>query len=135
MTARKKPVAPLWWGRELFATGPEMGVPCPEVLDVTGRHRVLVFGPMEVLPAGRWRLTACFELSREAARNDYILQFIHGGELAEQTFRPSGPGRYEIALTTNFGQDAAAALRLWNARAVFHGELRFLGASVERQPD
>ena len=122
----------IWWGRELFKTGPDLDQPCPEAIDVTGSMRVLVFGPMLILPAGPWRLAARFALTAEAARNPFILQFIHGQDLAEQTFRPTGPGAYEVALETSFGLDAVAALRLWLGRAAFHGELRFQGASVQR---
>lgn len=120
------------WDRKLFSSGPVMGEPCPDVIDITGRHRILVFGPMLVLPAGRWRLTARFSLSAEAADNPFILQFIHGDSLVEQAFRPAGPGEYELSLDNGFELDAVAALRLWVARAAFHGELRFHGASVER---
>jgi len=123
----------IWWDRSAFATGVDMSIPCPEVLDVTGRHRVLVFGPMKVLPAGRWRLAARFALSPDAAGHDYILQFIHGGALAERRFRPTASGEFEVALVNEFDHDAAAAIRLWNARALFHGELRFHGALVTRE--
>jgi hypothetical protein len=122
------------WDRSLFATGPDMSTPCPEVLDVTGRHRVLVFGPMLPLPAGRWRLAVRFSLSREAAGHDYILQFIHGAALSERRFRPTAAGLYEVDIVNAFAQDAVAALRLWNGRALFQGELRFNGARVTRLP-
>ena len=67
----------------------------------------------------------------DAARNPFILQFIHGECLAEQAFQPAGAGEYEIALQTSFDHDAVAALRLWLGRAAFHGQLRFHGATVE----
>lgn len=130
--AAKQPEQAIWWDRKLFTAGPELADPCPEVIDVTGRHRVLVFGPMLLLKAGPQRLTARFALSAAAARNAFILQFIHGEQLAEQTFQPTGAGEYAVSLETNFALDAVAALRLWTARAAFDGELRFLGASVDR---
>jgi hypothetical protein len=123
---------PIWWDRSMFATGPDMSVPCPEILDVTGRHRVLVFGPMKVLPAGSWRLGVRFGLSSEAAGHDYILQFVHGEALAERWFRPTAGGEFEVEISNAFSQDALAALRLWNARALFYGELRFHGATATR---
>lgn len=123
---------PIWWDRSMFAAGPDMSVPCPEILDVTGRHRVLVFGPMKVLAAGRWRLAVRFGLSSEAAGHDYILQFIHGDALAERWFRPTAGGEFEVEIINASSQDAVAALRLWNARALFHGELCFHGALAMR---
>jgi hypothetical protein len=122
----------LWWDRRLFKSGAALDQPCPKVIDVTGRMRVLVFGPMIILPAGQWRLRARFGLSPDAALHSYILQFIHGDSLIEQRLQPAAGGEFEVVLENGFAVDAMVALRLWLADPAFHGELGFIGASVER---
>lgn len=121
------------WDRDLFRTGEGTDEVCPPAIDITGAMRVLVFGPMRILPAGAWRLNVCFALSAEAARYPYILQFIHGDSLVEQRFQPTGAGRFDISLENTFEADAVAALRLWLGGAAFHGCLRFFGAVAERR--
>ena len=136
---KAKPMPPeatrLVWGRDQFTAGPGLDQPCPEVIDVTGRMRALVFGPMVVVPAGRWRLTVRVALSEDASRHGYILQFIHGEQLAELRFKPCGAGTYTLEVDNGFALDAMAALRFWLADPAFHGELLFLGAEVERLAD
>ncbi len=120
------------WSREVLTVDEPGVMPCPETIDITGRERLLVFGPMQILPAGAWRLEVRLHLSEAAARNPYVLQFILGLNLKEVRFQPHGAGEYRVSLDNQFDKDAHAALRLWLARAAFHGELRFLGASVQR---
>jgi len=119
------------WGPALFKTGPDLDHSCPDVIDVTGRLRILVFGPMQFLTGGAWRLTVQFAVNGPAARYPYIVQFIHGDSLVEATVQPARSGTYEVSLDNHFALDAVAALRLWLGRAAFDGDLIFMGARVE----
>lgn len=119
------------WAPHLLRSGDRPDETCPDVLDVTGRARIVLFGPLVDLPAGTWRLTAEFHLCPEAARHPLLLQFGVGANLAAFEFQPSGPGHFKIGLDHSWLAPGAAELRLSVPRAIFHGELRFQRATVE----
>ena len=119
-----------WWDRRLFWRDDTEAHACPAVLDITGRTRILLFGPRQELAAGRWRLTARFELNAEAGLYPYLLQFDDQVHLAEERFGPLGEGLYEVSVENGWPSPAKAELRLWLLMHAFHGELRFHGAVI-----
>ena len=120
------------WGRGLFRSGEE---PCPAVIDIHGTapgiwcsvhtHTIEVGG-------GRWRLTARFDLCADAGQYPWILQFVAGPHLTGERVPPSGDGVYEVSLEQEWEGARIVELQLYVASPAFHGELRFLGATVER---
>ena len=122
-----------WWGRPLFFSGDAPGQPCPEAIDLTGRARILAYGPYLALPPGRWRLTARLEMvDADAARQPYRLEF--GGQAAQGAtdFRPvGGAGLYDVAVDAVLADVESVELRVWLVRSAFHGTVRFIGASLE----
>jgi hypothetical protein len=126
----------IWWGREQFFSCSPSGryEPCPEVVDVTGPERALVFGPYFSLEPGLWRARATFELCPEAARRQLAVDFG-----AMPSFRvkeaPHQPGRHVIELEYEVQPDDLVEVRLLMRMAGFHGEVRFLGAVLERLGD
>ncbi len=125
-------VGETWWDRGAFWNGDEPAEPCPAAIDVTGRSRILVFGPRKELGAGRWRVTARFELNADAGLYPYILQFDDRVHLAEERFGPMGTGLYEVSVDNGWPTPAVVELRLWLLMHAFHGELRFHGAKIEQ---
>jgi hypothetical protein len=125
------PGAAAWWDRSLFFLGDAPGEPCPPCIDITGRGRILVYGPLMALPPGRWRLSARFELCALAARHPWRVEFGVGPELTVMEIQPDGAGLYEVALEAAWGHIALAEARLWVLEPVFHGELRLHGARIE----
>lgn len=119
------------WDLRAFTSGGPDGPPLPAQIDITGAARNLVFGPMDILSRGRWRMTARFRLCKHAARRRYIYQFIFGDSVEEMVLQPTGPGEYQLGLENSYAHDGHAALRLWLAEPAFHGALQFLGASAE----
>jgi hypothetical protein len=126
----------IWWGREQFLSCSASGrhEPCPEVVDVTGPERALVFGPYSSLEPGLWRATAMFELCPDAARRHLAVDFG-----AMPNFRvqeaPRQPGRHVIELEYEVQPDDLVEVRLLMRTAGFHGEVRFLGAWLRRLGD
>ena len=124
-----------WWGRELFLVGRGPYSPCPEIIDVTGLARVLVFGPYRELPAGIWRATVTLDVSPDAARRPLDVQF---GKLPDYTTSPlpfGVPGRHTVKLEYVLRKSGLAEVRVNLKRAAFHGEIRLFGAKVERAGD
>jgi hypothetical protein len=131
MTTKADTRAPARWSPDQFKGGGAGDDPIAGEIDITGRMRPLVVGPMTPLAAGRWRLTVRFALDRRAAAHPYILQFIHGENLVERHFQPAGPGEYALNLDNEYPHDALMALRLWLAEPAFDGKLYFLGAEAQ----
>lgn len=119
------------WGRERFVRHDHSTEPCPAEVDVSGRIRNLIFGPMEGVPAGRWRLTVRLHISDAAARVPYNLQFIFGHGVTERPFQVFGGGTFDVSLENQSDIDAPVALRLWNSRPAFSGAIRFEYATLE----
>lgn len=107
----------------------------PPFIDLTGRGRVVVFGPRHDLPAGTWRVTCRFNVDTEAS--DVYLKFQWGvGEDFETTeIMVQQSGGYQLVLDHTWSTPGTAELRVWAANAHFVGQLEFLGADIERMPD
>ncbi len=124
-----------WWARTLFCDGSDGTRPCPETIDVTGRGRNLFFGPGIALGPGHWRITAHLDLCEEAARCQFRFDFGQLANMAPEYVFPKGPGRYDVSIENTWTRANAVELRLWLHRAAFHGEIRLLGATIERLAD
>ncbi len=122
----------LTWGRDLFRSGDG---PCPPTIDITGRPRILVFGPYIQLGGGLWRLTARFELCPDAGQYPWLLQFVAGPHMVEESIPPSGAGAYEVSLEQPWRGSQIVEMRLFVVGAAFHGALRFEGVTIERIAD
>jgi hypothetical protein len=123
--------AKAWWDRTLFRWGDHPEEPCPQSIDVTGAARILAFGPFLPLSRGEWRARVEFELSPDAARRSYLLEFGAGADLSRVAFGPLPTGPNAVSITHRFEVADPAEIRLWVARAAFHGDLSFKGVWVE----
>ena len=117
--------------RERFFNGDAPGEPCPEVLDLTGLGRILVYGPFLTIPPGRWTATIRLEVCEDAARRPFRIDFATGASVSQASFRPSGAGPLSASVDHQVTAASLAELRLWVLKPTFHGELRFLGATME----
>jgi hypothetical protein len=99
-------------------------------IDLTGRGRILVYGPFQMLPVGRWRIEVEFDLDPEGG--ELFLRFEWGGALEFETLRVkcSRSGRYRVVLHKTWTAEAPAELRVWVDRATLFGSLQMLGATV-----
>lgn len=123
--------AETWWDRSCFRSNETPDNHCPEVIDITGRRRILVFGPWRRLASGLWRATVSVELCNEASRRSFGVQF---GSLRQFTTVgvPRGvAGRHDVELIHRLTPEEHAEIRIGVMAPAFHGSLRFLGAKVE----
>ena len=120
-----------WWGRELFyASTP--GWECPEAVDITGRARVLIWGPYVALPAGRWLAKARFKLSDGAAKRHYIFEFVTNEQpIKSRYIWPTLDGAYEVTVEGLLPSAAVAEIRISVGAAALHGNIHLDGISIE----
>jgi hypothetical protein len=133
-TRAPREAARAWWDRSLFLWGDRPGQPCPQWLDVTGPRRPLIYGPYISLPAGDWSARMELELSPDAARRSYVLEFGGAAGFSQVPFGPLPPGSYAVSVAHRFEVAAYSELRLWVVRAAFHGDLSLKGAVIEASP-
>jgi hypothetical protein len=107
----------------------------PPKIDLTGRGRVVVFGPRHDLPAGRWRVTAKFSITTEDSDIYLKLQWGVGEDLQTVALMLQESGVYEVVLEHAWAEPGSADLRIWAANAHFLGLMEFIGAEIERLPD
>jgi hypothetical protein len=119
----------VWWPADLFQSEAG-GADAP--IDVTGRARCLCWGPYVVLPPGFWRVQVSLELCQDAARYDYFIEFGVLSRFSRQLFRGAPGERQVVELTFEAPELWTAELRIHLLRPAFHGELRLLGAQVDR---
>lgn len=125
----------VWWGRDRFRSGDGENVPCPEVIDVTGQRRYLLFGSFGALEPGRWCATSVVEVCPDAARRPISVELGVEPDYTIAYLPSRRPGRHEIDVVHVMKPGDLAQLRVYLVRAGFHGEFRFLGAWLRRLGD
>lgn len=124
------------WGWDLFVFKTPANHPVrPPRIDLTGRGRVVVFGPRIDLPAGRWRVTAALNVETEGSDIYLRFQWGVGENLEELEVMLQHSGGYRVAIDHTWPQAGPAELRVWASNAHFVGQMEFLGVEVERVPD
>jgi hypothetical protein len=124
-----------WWGRECFHSVDGADGLCPAAIDVTGQGRCLTHGPYVVLQPGLWRATATLEICQDAARRRLAVQFGVEPHFSTQDLPYGIPGHHEVRVDFQLSEPGPVQIRILLRRAAFHGEVRFLGARVERLAD
>ena len=99
-------------------------------LDITGRPRILVYGPYLGMPPGRWKARVKFLVDSTAASKEFRLDW--GTPHDFQSLRISTPhaGVYEAELEHDWPLVDLGEIRLWLMEGAFDGVLHFLGATV-----
>ncbi len=120
---------PLVWEPDLFFTneGGADGPPQPAIgpIDVTGRARILIFGPYINLPRGPWSATIVAAFSAETAGNSFVFEITAGTQLGYERVQPAGEQVVEINLqfTIDDSISQPIEMRLISERAAFDGRL------------
>ncbi len=122
--------ASAFWRRDLFFGGDTPDKACAPSIDITGNGRILVYGPYIRLAPGRWSAEVAFEVCAHAARRTFHVEFVAGDSLTQVKFQPSAAGGCLVKVGCSISQATPVELRVAVSRAAFHGELRFLGATV-----
>lgn len=102
----------------------------PPSIDLTGRGRVVVFGPRFDLPAGHWRITGRFSLDVEDSDVYLKFQWGVGEDLESLEIMLQRSGDYEVSLEKSWHIPGPAELRIWASNAHFLGRMEFHGAAV-----
>lgn len=120
------------WTRDLFTFSGDC--PTGELLpvDLTGRPRVLVYGPHVDLPAGNWRATVRIGVDPEGRRVRLRLEWGPTANMKAASITIRESGHYAIALEQDWPGQAAAEVRIWLEEASFGGRLDLLDVRVER---
>jgi hypothetical protein len=124
--------SPLTLARERFFHGDAPGQPCPETLDLTGLGRILFYGPYEPVTPGLWTAALRLEVCADGATRPFQFDVVTGAHVTETRFRPERPGVFQVQARHAVDAAAPLELRLWVMKPTFHGELRLLGATLER---
>lgn len=123
---------PVHWHTGMFLTGDPPANLASDCIDTTGRARFLVFGPFAPMEAGFWRAAVSLELCPDAARSPLALQFGVEPDYATVEIPGGMAGPHRIVIDHEIRVAGLGQARLWLKKAAFHGEIRFLGATVQR---
>lgn len=104
------------------------------VLDITGRPRMLVYGPYLALPPGMWRARIRFGVDKDAAGHQYRVDWGTRTACISEYVTPGAPGIYEIDLDFEWTETDASEIRLILTEGSFMGTLLFQGMTVQRTP-
>jgi len=99
-------------------------------LDITGRPRILVYGPYLGLPPGRWRTRVRFLVDSTAATKEFRLDWGSPHDFASLSVTPPHAGVFEAELEHDWRKVDYGEIRLWLMEGAFDGVLHFLGAQV-----
>ena len=120
------------WQPDLFTYPAGRMAAAPLQVDLTGRPRILVYGPHIDLPPGNWRATVRLDVDPEGGQLRLRLEWGQGTRMATASVTIKEPGRYAIRLNQDWLDPGAAEMRLWLDEASFGGRLTLLDVQVER---
>lgn len=117
-----------------FPRGDDIEGGTPE-FDLTGRARLLMFGPYIHLSPGRWTIEVELEIDPQQREVPLRLEWGAGTDYAEVTDAVGEAGVYTIALERFWPVAEAAQFRLWLTQARFQGHLKVVSCRVRRSAD
>lgn len=99
-------------------------------LDVTGRPRILIYGPYLALPPGRWRTRVRFLVDAAAASKEFRIDWGSSKDFSSLSISPPHAGVFEAELDHDWHAADVGEIRFWLMEGAFDGILHFLGANV-----
>jgi len=125
---------PVPWSERLFMYDEKAARNWPDwgILDITGRPRMLVWGPYLALPQGLWRAVIRFGVDQTAAGHQYRIDWGTRAACVSEHVTPGRAGMYEIQLEWLFEEADAAEIRLILTEGSFMGTVIFQGITVQR---
>jgi hypothetical protein len=99
-------------------------------LDITGRPRILVYGPYMGMPQGRWRARVKFLVDAPAAAKELRIDWGSPHDFTSLQISTPHAGVYEAELEHDWPAVDLAEIRLWLMEGAFDGVLHFLGATI-----
>ena len=122
------------WSERLFLYDPRAARDweAPGQLDITGRPRILVYGPYFALPPGRWRVRVRFAVDQEAGRREFRMDWGAPSGFTSVPLKLHKGGVYEVEAEHDWLQSEPAELRIVLMEGVIDGRLDFMGATVTK---
>jgi hypothetical protein len=120
---------PLVWEPELFYIFDDPPatslIPAIRPVDVTGRARILVYGPFINLPPGSWSANVVLGFSSETAGMGFVVEVFAGRQLCRTRVEPSAEEIVETNLHFVIDNliDQPVQIRIFSERAAFDGRL------------
>lgn len=99
-------------------------------IDLTGRPRILVYGPYVALPPGLWRAKVRFSIDAAAAGRQFRIDWGAQSHYASETFTPGRAGVYELELDYRWTTAEPAEVRFIIMEGCFSGAASVLGVKV-----
>lgn len=121
-----------WPISSLFYTKGQERTGGDQLIDLTGRARILTHGPYIMLPPGCWRASLLFEVDCEGG--GIFLRFDWGSVVSCETesFSIAESGCFRLVLEHQWHEPAEAELRVWASRAMFQGRLQLMDIQISR---
>ena len=122
-------LGPIAWERDLFFVDDDESnsARATRPVDITGKPRVLLYGPYISLPPGLWSANVALGFSREAAEMSYILEVVVGADrqLTHVRIHPHRDRFVEANLSFSVDEsvDQMIEVRVQSERAAFDGRL------------
>jgi hypothetical protein len=120
------------WTQRIFEYDARAARDWPAVghLDITGRPRILVYGPYLTIPRGTWRAKVRFAVDTDAARRQFRIDWGTPTDFQSISVHPGSSGVYEAEITYAWNECNQAELRLLLMEGAFDGRVEFLGATI-----
>ncbi len=121
------------WQPELFAFsthGRPLALNASPEIDVTGRTRILVFGPQISLSPGEWTIRATIDCDPEGSKNRYFASWGTRDRRTERLIDIDRPGRYDINMSATWDSCTEAEFIICSREPLFTGKLKFLTVDV-----
>ena len=112
-----------WPAELMWAAGEPVCALSDQYIDLTGRRRLLAFGPFIMLPPGRWRVQAILEVKIESSPVVLNMEWgVEGG--ASEDFTVSESGIYRVVLEQAWKSSTVPQFKLILQQAAFSGYLK-----------
>ena len=103
-----------------------------EIFDLTGRRRVIRYGPYIEMPIGLWKVVVPFSLWIDSAIVEIRVEWASSLSVVSITEVIRQSGRYEVTLCQAWEEIGPCELRIWLDRAVFDGTIQLHDPTVIR---
>lgn len=121
------------WPSELFLhERPGKKDPEGDIFDLTGRRRIIRYGPYIEMPIGRWQAVIPFTLWLDSAIVEIRIEWGSSLNVAAVTEVIRQSGRYEVTLTQAWDKVEPCEIRIWLDRAVFDGAIQLHDPTIIR---
>lgn len=123
------------WDPYLFAYDTErdgLSLGAQGEVNLTGRARLLIFGPQITLSPGLWKVAADVLIDPEGSRSRLTVSW---GNVERQNTRIAEidrPGVYQINLSNEWKMSSEAEVKISSNQPHFRGKVKLLNASVSR---